>query len=294
MLKRSLVLAAAALALAAGLGAAPAQAEIARVNGLDMYYEVHGRGTPLVLIHGAYMSIDSNWAELIPTFARRYRVIAVELQGHGRTRDVDRPITYEGMADDVAALLETLGVPCAAVFGYSMGGGVAIRLAMQYPELVNRLIVASASISYDAYPPDFRSMIEGVTPELMEGTPFHEEYLRLAPDPAAFPRLVEKLRALDLQWFAWPEEEFAKIAVPTLLVFGDADVVSLEHAVKMHKLLGGRMNGDLTGLPKAQLLVLSGTTHFGVISEAQSLAILRKVVPSFLRQTLPAPPPFTM
>lgn len=121
---------------------------------------------------------------------------------------------------------------------------------MQRPELVNRLIVASASISSDAFPPDFRAMIEGITPEVLEGTPFHEEYPRLAPDKAALRTLVEKLKALDLQEFAWPKEEFAEIEVPTLLVVGDADVVSLEHAVKMHELLGGRMNATSRDYPK--------------------------------------------
>jgi pimeloyl-ACP methyl ester carboxylesterase len=287
------ILAVAALALAIGCGTASGQARTgtAPVNGLQMYYEVHGAGEPLVLLHGAYLSIRSNWSEMIPTLAKTHQVIAVELQAHGRTSDADRPITYEGMADDVAALLDHLGIGRAAVFGYSMGGGVALQVAVRHPNKVSRLVVASAAINYDGYPADFYAMIQTITPELMAGSPFQTEYLELAPQKDGFPTLVAKLKALDLDRFAWPEKDIAAISVPTLLIFGDADIVTMGHIAKMHRLLGGVANGDTVGLPKVQLAVLPGTTHINVFFDRKNVETMKQLVPAFLATKLPAPPP---
>lgn len=268
----------------------PVAAETVPINGLDMYYEIHGDGPPLVLLHGAYMSIPSNWAMLLPVYAEKYKVIAVELQAHGRTSDAERPIRYETMADDVAALLDHLRIGKASVFGYSMGAGVAIRLAMQHPDKVDRLIAASGATTYDAYPDDFEAMIGSMTPETFAGSPMEEEYKRLSPNPDGFANLFEKLKDLDLQHYDWGDENFAKITAPTLLIFGDADVVELEHAVKLHQLLGGHMNGDMLGLPKVQLAVLPGTSHIGVMYNPINVEILKAIVPGFLARELPAPP----
>lgn len=265
----------------------------APINGLEMYYEVHGEGDPLVLLHGAYMSIPSNWDGLMPTLAQDHKVIAVELQNHGRTSDRDTPITYEGMADDVAALLDYLKIEKAAVFGYSMGAGVAIRVAMQHPDKVTRIVAASGSISYDALPEGFADMVRTITPELFENTPFAAEYKRLSKTPENFPILVEKLKQLDLTPFSWSEAEFAKIDVPSLLIFGDADVVKVEHIAKMHQLLGGLTDGDTNGLPKTQLLVLPGTSHINVFFNPANVEIMKAVVPTFLKQALPAKPSFS-
>ncbi|MGN6486764.1 MAG: alpha/beta fold hydrolase [Devosia sp.] len=265
----------------------------APINGLEMYYEVHGEGDPLVLLHGAYMSIPSNWDGLMPTLAQDHKVIAVELQNHGRTSDRDTPITYEGMADDVAALLDYLKIEKAAVFGYSMGAGVAIRVAMQHPDKVTRIVAASGSISYDALPEGFADMVRTITPELFENTPFAAEYKRLSKTPENFPILVEKLKQLDLTPFSWSEAEFAKIDVPSLLIFGDADVVKVEHIAKMHQLLGGLTDGDTNGLPKTQLLVLPGTSHINVFFNPANVEIRKAVVPTFLKQALPSKPSFS-
>ena len=264
----------------------------APINGLEMYYEVHGEGEPLVLLHGAYMSIPSNWDALLPTLSKDHKVIAVELQNHGRTSDRDTPITYEGMADDVAALLDYLKVEKAALFGYSMGAGVAIRVAMQHPEKVTRIVAASGSISYDALPDGFADMVRTITPELFANTPFAAEYKRLSKTPENFPVLVDKLKQLDLTPFTWADEDFAKIAVPSLLIFGDADVIKIDHIAKMHRLLGGITDGDTNGLPKTQLLVLPGTSHINVFFNPANVEIMKAVVPTFLKQELPAKPSF--
>jgi pimeloyl-ACP methyl ester carboxylesterase len=243
----------------------------AEVNGLKMYYETHGTGSPLVVLHGAFMTIGAMGA-FVSALAEARQVIAVELQGHGHTADVDRPLSYEQMADDVAGLIRHLGIEQADVYGYSMGGGAALQLAMRHPELVRKLVVASASSTSDGAYPEVWEGIEQISPELFAGTPWKEEYDRVAPDPDAFPILVENMKQLDLQPFAWPPEEIRAIAAPTMVVIGDSDGTTPEHAVELFRLRGGGVFGDLAGLPDARLAVLPGTTHVGLIGRADWLA----------------------
>jgi pimeloyl-ACP methyl ester carboxylesterase len=233
----------------------------AEVNGLEMYYEIHGTGRPLVLLHGAYMTIEA-MGEVVPELARTRQVIAVELQGHGRTADIDRPLSYEQMADDTAALLRHLGIEQADIFGFSMGGSVALQVAIRHPEIVRKLVVASASYTSDGMHPELLEMVPSITPEAFAGSPIEEDYLRTAPNPDDFPTLVAKLKQLDMEPFAWPPEDIRGIAAPTLLIIGDSDAIRLEHAVELFRLLGGGVMGDLAGLPKSQLAVLPGTAHF--------------------------------
>jgi len=238
-----------------------AETGYARVGDLSMYYEVHGTGRQCLLLHGAYMTIDA-MGPLVSGLAMTRQVIAAEMQGHGRTADIDRPITYEQMADDTAGLARELGIDNADVFGYSMGGGVAVQLALRHPQVVRRLVVASAGFASDGMPPEALAMFPSITPEMFAGSPIEQEYLRLAPNPGDFPKLVEKLKQLDTTVFAWPKEEIRAIAAPTLIVLGDSDGVRLEHAVEFFKLRGGGVMGDLSGLPESQLAVLPGTTHY--------------------------------
>jgi pimeloyl-ACP methyl ester carboxylesterase len=235
--------------------------DYAEVNGLRMYYEVHGEGRPLVVLHGAYMTVDV-MGSILPGLAETRRVIVPEMQGHGRTADIDRPITYEGMADDVAALIRHLGLDRPDAFGYSMGGGVALQLAIRHPGSVRRLVVASASYTSDGMQPELHEMIPTITPEMFSGSPMEASYQEVAPNPEDFPVLVEKLKDLDMTPFDWGAENVRGIGAPTMIVVGDADVVRLEHAVEMFRLLGGGAMGDLSGLPDSQLLVLPGTAHF--------------------------------
>jgi pimeloyl-ACP methyl ester carboxylesterase len=256
----------------------PTQSGYAPVRGLELYYEIHGAAPlglpPLVLLHGAYMTIDLAFAKLLPTLAKTHQVIAVELQGHGRTADIDRPIRYELMAGDIIALLEHLGVDDADFFGYSMGGNVALQVAIQRPELVRKLVVASANYKSEGYYPEVLAMIETITPEVFAGSPVDTEYQRLAPNPQDFPTLVAKLKALDGEVLDWPAEDMQSIKAPTLIIAGDADVVRPEHAVEMYRLLGGGVPGDLAGLPNARLAVLPGTTHTGVMEQTDLLLAL--------------------
>ena len=262
--------------------------DYAELNGLRMYYEVHGNGMPLVLLHGAYMTIDA-MGEILSGLAETRQVIAVELQGHGRTADVDREFSYETMADDVAALTEHLGIEEADVFGFSMGGGVALQLAIRHPKVVRRLVVASASYASDHMHAELLEMIPSITPEAFAGSPIEETYLRIAPHPEDFPTLVAKLKRLDMEPFAWAPEDIRGISAPTLLIVGDSDAIHLEHAVELFRLLGGGVMGDLSGLPKSQLAVLPGTTHFippgsGVPDRADWLL---SMIPQFLDAPVP-------
>jgi pimeloyl-ACP methyl ester carboxylesterase len=263
----------------------PTTSGYAPVNGLSMYYETYGEGEPIVLIHGAYMNINNNWTTLIPTLNETHQVIAVELQGHGRTATIDRPITYEAMADDIAALLDYLHVEKADIFGYSMGATVAIEVAVRHPEKVDQLIAASGGYSSEAYPEGFEEMIATMTPDMFAGTPFMTEYEALAPKPEDFPKLMDQLKTLDVNPFAIPEEQIKSIKAKTLLIFGDGDVISLEHATTLFKLMGGGVNADMVGLPPVRLAILPATPHTGFVGNTE---ILKIIVPQFLAGEAPA------
>lgn len=274
MSKRTSIVFALAIALALMVSAvvfAQSEPEVvvqtgyADVNGLSMYYEIHGMGEPLVVLHGSHMSIDM-MSELIASFAQTRRVIAMEMQGHGRTADIaDRPFSYEQLADDVAALMAEIDVTRADVFGYSLGGGVALQLALRHPEKVDRLVVVSAGYNSAAYHPGFFEMAGAITPDMFAGSPPEAEYLRLAPFPENFPLLVEKLAALDSQIHDWPAGDIQAMESPTLIIVGDSDSIRPEHAVELFRLRGGGVDGDLAGLPNAQLAVLPATTHIGML-----------------------------
>jgi pimeloyl-ACP methyl ester carboxylesterase len=259
------------------------QTGYAPVNGLNMYYEIHGTGRPLVVLHGSFMTIEL-MGKLIPGLAGSRQVIAVEFQGHGHTADVDRPITYEQLADDTAALLRHLGIGNADVYGYSLGGGVALQVAIRHPELVRKLVNVSASYTSDGMYPEVLAAIEQITPELFEGTPWREAYDRTAPHREAFPMLVAKLRQLDMTPFDWTAGAVRAITAPTLIVIGDSDGIRPEHAAAMFRLRGGGVFGDLAGLPASQLAVLPGTTHVGLLDRVEWL--LAMVTP-FLDTPLP-------
>ncbi|HLZ69940.1 MAG TPA: alpha/beta hydrolase [Dehalococcoidia bacterium] len=249
------------------------QTGYAPVNGLKMYYEIHGTGQPLVVLHGSFMTIEL-MGKLVPELARSRQVIAVEFQGHGHTADIDRPITYENLADDTAALLRHVGVESADVYGYSLGGGVALQIALRHPQVVRKLIVASASYTSEGMYPEVLAGIEQIKPELFDGTPWRGAYDRTAPHPGAFAALVAKLRQLDMTPYTWPAEAVRAIGAPTLIVLGDADGIRPEHAVELFRLRGGGVFGDLAGLPAAQLAVLPGTTHLGMLDRADWLVAI--------------------
>jgi pimeloyl-ACP methyl ester carboxylesterase len=253
-------------------GAAPliAQSEPAgdtvEVNGMQMYYEVSGEGSPLVVLHGAYMNIDT-MGEIIPLLAETHKVYALEFQGHGRTTDIDRPITYPNLADDVAAFMDAVGLESADIFGYSMGSAAGLQLAIRHPEKVEKLVAASVAYDTSGWQPAFVEFIPQMVPEFFVGTPMEDEYRKLAADPEGFRALVEKLIALEHEPMAW-EEDVKALETPILIIAGDADVATLEHTVAMFRLLGGGEMGDFgEPLPESRLAILPATSHTAVINQ---------------------------
>lgn len=248
------------------------QDRFAKVNGLEMYYELHGTGRPLVLLHGALSTIEVDFGKVLPTFAESQQVIAVEQQAHGHTADIERPLTYEQMAEDTAELLRQLQIENADFFGYSMGGGIALLIAMRRPDLVRKLVFAGgASYNSDGFYPELLEMEKQMKPEDLAGSPFEEAYARVAPHPEHWPALIEKIKEMDLTWAGLPTEALQSITAPTLLMIGDSDIVRPEHTVQMFRLLGGGVAGDLSGLPRSQLAVLPGTTHVTLVDQADWL-----------------------
>jgi pimeloyl-ACP methyl ester carboxylesterase len=238
----------------------------APVNGMQMYYEVHGHGPPVVLLHGSFYTIEL-WGEILPALAANHQVVAVEMQGHGRTTDVDRPLKYEQLADDMSALMDFLKLPEADILGYSMGGGVALQLAMRHPERVRKLVLLSAHYRADGYYPESMAAIAAITPELFAGGPLDEIYQRIAPTPDALPRLVEKIKAMEGEDYAWSEADVCAITSPAILIYADSDGMKLEHMIELFQLLGGGVPGDLVPMPDSQLAIIPGANHVSLASE---------------------------
>jgi pimeloyl-ACP methyl ester carboxylesterase len=271
---RTLLVAACMLLTGPAFGWAQTQAvgHRVRVNGMQMYYEVSGpeRGDPLVVLHGAYMNIPSMGA-IIPRLAQTHRVYALEFQGHGRTTDIDRPITYPNLADDVAAFMDAVGLKKADVFGYSMGAGAGLQLAIRHPQKVNKLVAASVAYDLSGWQPEFTAFIPQMTVEMIVAMPFAAEYRKLAANPNGFPELARKLIALEHEPMAWGEQ-VRTMKTPVLIISGDADVATLEHSVALFRLLGGGVMGDMgKPLPASRLAVLPATAHTAVINQPDLL-----------------------
>jgi pimeloyl-ACP methyl ester carboxylesterase len=266
----------------------PVRTGYAAVNGLNMYYEIHGAGLPLVLLHGAFSAIGTSFGALLPELAKTRQVIAFELQGHGRTADIDRPLRLEEMADDTAAALQQLGIAQADIFGYSMGASVALQLAIRHPDAVRKLVLASVAYKLSGIHPGLMEGLAEMKPEMMFGSPWHEEYMRIAPRPEDFATLFAKKTHMDRTIQDIPAETIAGITAPTLLIIGDSDIIRPEHAVELFRLLGGGVAGDLAGLPKSQLAILPGTTHVTLVQRAD---LLLAIIPPFLDAPTPEQEP---
>jgi pimeloyl-ACP methyl ester carboxylesterase len=244
----------------------------APVNGLQMWYEVHGEGRPLVLLHGNLSTIGVDFGAMIPSLAKGRRVVGVEQQAHGHTADVDRPLSVGQWARDTAALLGHLGIGQADVFGFSSGSAVAMQLALDHPELVGKLVLASFSSRLDGLHPGLLDNIGQLQPEHLAGTPFEQDYARVAPNPGDWPKLIEKIKEMEHDVPEWTADDLRGLAAPTMLLAGDSDIVRPEHTVELFRLLGGGVIGDLAGLPRARLAVLPGTTHITLMQRADWLA----------------------
>ncbi len=242
----------------------------ADVNGLHLYYETHGTGRPLVLLHGGLMSGEM-FGPTIPALTQGHQVIAVDLQGHGRTADIERPIDVRLMADDIAALIDHLGLDKPDLVGYSLGGGVAFFTAVKYPDQVGKLVMAAANIRRDAIPAEMlaqQGQVTSAAVEFMKDTPMYQLYQRVAPRPENFGRLLDKIGESMAKDFDF-SDEVRSLRVPTLIVAADADMAPPSHYVEAFKLLdGGLRDGGWMGegRPKGghALAIVPGTTHYNL------------------------------
>lgn len=256
-----------------------------QANGLSMYYEVHGAGDPVVVLHGAYMTTDM-MLPLVERLAESRKVYVLDLQGHGRTADIDRPIRYETMADDVDAFMAALDLPRADIVGYSMGGGVALQLAIRHPDRIRRMTAAAAGFRKDALYPELHEMFAQMTPQSFAGTPWEKAYKDVAPNPENFETLVEKLLDLDTHIDDWPEADIASIAAPVQVLSGDADVIRPEHSVRLFRLVGGGpVKPYFMEASADELAILPGTTHLGIM---ERLDLVVPMVEAFLGKSIPA------
>jgi pimeloyl-ACP methyl ester carboxylesterase len=244
--------------------------QYADVNGIKLYYETHGTGRPLVLLHGGLMSGET-FGPVLSDLARNHQVIVPDLQGHGRTADIDRPIDIKLMADDIAALIDHLGLDKPDLVGYSLGGGVAFFTAVKHPDKVGKLVIVSANIRRDAIPPEMlaqQGQVSAAAVEFMKDTPMYQLYNRVAPQPENFGQLLDKVGASMAKDFDY-SNELRNIKVPTLIVAADADMAPPSHYVEAFKLLdGGLRDGGWMGegRPKGghALAILPGLTHYNI------------------------------
>lgn len=254
--------------------AVPAQAQkpttgYAPVNGLKMYYEIHGSGEPLVLLHGSYMSIPGNWSAWIGELAKTRKVIAVEMQGHGRTADIKRDFSYESLADDIAAMLDHLKIKQADVLGYSMGAGVAMQVAIRHPEKVRKVVSISGVFRHDGWVQEALDMYPQFTADTFKGSPIESDYKKLSPTPNEFPSFVKRVIAMDLKPYDFGADKLKATPAPFLFVHGDADGVRLNHIAEMFRLKGDEIMGDMRPRSESRLAVLPNTTHVTLMDKSQ-------------------------
>lgn len=265
------------------------QGQYAEVNGLKLYYELHGTGEPVVMLHGGFGTIGM-LGPLLPALAATRQVIAVELEGHGHTALLDRPLSFTQMADDIAALIKQLGLSRVDVAGYSLGGDVALHLASRHPELVRKLVLISVPFRSDAWYPEVHAAMKAMNAgaaAAMVGTPMHQTYLAVAPRPEDWTELVVRMGRLIGQDYDWTQAVKA-LAAPTLLVFGDADSIRPAHAAEFYELLGGGRadaGWDNSRMPASRLAILPGTSHYNSFYSP----LLAPIVRDFLDAPLSEP-----
>jgi pimeloyl-ACP methyl ester carboxylesterase len=257
------------------IGALAAQAQgpttgYAPVNDLKMYYEIHGSGggEPLVLLHGSFMTISNNWTGWIGELSKTRKVIAVEMQGHGRTADITRDFSYESLADDMAAMLDHLKIKQADLLGYSMGGGVAMLVAIRHPEKVRKVVSVSAVFRHDGWVKEALDAFPQLTADALKGSPIETEYKKLSATPNEFPNFVKRVITMDLKPYDFGADRLKATRAPFLFIHGDADGVRLDHIAEMFRLKGGEIMGDMRPRSESRLAVLPNTTHVTLMEKA--------------------------
>lgn len=252
----------------------------APVNGFKMYYEIHGTGEPVVLLHGAFMAISGDWADWVNELAKTRKVIAIEMQGHGRTADIKRDITYENLSDDVAGLLDYLKIERADIVGYSLGGGVAMQTAIRHPEKVRKVVSISHPIRRDGWVKEANDFWPNFSVEMMKGTPAETEREKLNPVRGSFPDFFNHIKAAAMRPWDFGADKFKATKAPMFFIFGDADGVRIEHIAEMYSLKGGgHIHGDMMPRVESRLAIIPNATHVTLMNRT---AIIVPMIIDFL------------
>lgn len=251
----------------------------ANVNGQKVYYETHGEGKPLILLHGAYMTIGLNWGQMIPELSKTRKVIALEMQGHGHTAWTNRPLSYDALADDVDKIMQFLKVDSADVIGYSFGGTIAYALAMKYPKRVKKLVIISSTYKYQGWQKEVRDVLATMQPEFLTNTPLKGEYAKISPDSTQWNAFVSGMIEFDKKDFNLGDDKIKNIKSPTLLISGDNDGIDKEILIQTYKQLGGTTFSDMTGVPKSHLAIVPGQGHVSLMMDQENIL---KLVNKFL------------
>ncbi|WP_343658160.1 alpha/beta hydrolase [Chryseobacterium sp.] len=249
----------------------PSESGYAPVNGIKVYYEVYGKGKPVVLLHGAFMTIDTNWGELIPELSKNRKVIAVELQGHGHTPFSERKLSHAMLASDVTKVMDYLKIDKADVAGYSFGGEVAYQLAIQSPERLNKLVIISSTYKSSGWLPEVNKAFEGMKPEFFTNSPMHTAYNAVAPDKTKWTEFLEQMMASAGKPFDLGDDHISKIPVPVLIIAGDNDGLDKTELSKTYQLLGGGVSADMGPMPKSQLAVVPGQSHVSLMMQTATI-----------------------
>ncbi|NMN35024.1 alpha/beta fold hydrolase [Pedobacter sp. SG918] len=250
----------------------PAESGYAPVNGLKVYYEVYGEGKPLVLLHGAFMTIETNWGQLIPELSKTRKVIAVELQGHGHTPFSDRKLDQATLASDVEGVMNHLKVDSADVVGYSMGGSIAYKLTIQSPKRVKKLVIISSTYKSTGWRPEIADAFKNMKPEMFANTPMKTAYDAIAPDKTKWTKFVEKMIVFAGTPFDMGDANIAKITSPVLIIAGDNDGLDKIELIKTYQLLGGDKFADMGEMPKSHLAIVPAQGHVSLMMQTKTIS----------------------
>lgn len=249
----------------------PAASGYAPVNGIKVYYEVYGEGKPIVLLHGAFMTIEDNWGQMIPQLSKTRKVIAIEMQGHGRTPYSDRKLDLATMASDVDGVMNYLKVDSADVVGYSMGGSVAYQLIIQHPKRVKKLVIISSTYKSSGWLPAISGAFKNMKAEMFANSPLKTAYDAVAPDKTKWPKFMDQMLGFLATSFDMGDANVAKITSPVLLISGDNDGLDKVELMKTYQLLGGGVSADMAPMPKSHLAIVPSQSHVSLMMQTNTI-----------------------
>ncbi|HXS58483.1 MAG TPA: alpha/beta hydrolase [Hanamia sp.] len=250
----------------------PANSGYAPANGIKVYYEVYGEGKPIVLLHGAFYTIDMNWSQLIPELSKTRKVVALEMQGHGHTPFSDRELSITTLASDVEKVMDYLKIDSADVVGYSMGGSVAYQFAVQSPKRLRKLVIISSTYKTDGWLPVVNGAFEDFKPEFFDNTPIKAGYDAVAPDKTKWTKFLQQMFAFAKVPFNVGDSNIAKISAPVLIISGDNDGLDKIELAKTYQLLGGGVSADMQPMPKSQLAIVPSQGHVSLMMQTKTIS----------------------